>query len=128
MDVMPTLLDLAGTTHPGTRYRDREIRPLQGASMAPMLRGEAETVHEAEHVMGWELFDKRAIRRGDWKLVWTPEPFGPREWQLYDLATDPSELDDRSDELPEVREELLALWERYAQENGVILAGYPGPY
>ena len=49
MDVVPTLLDLAGTKHPGSRYEGRAIFEPQGGSMLPMLLGHADNVHAADH-------------------------------------------------------------------------------
>jgi arylsulfatase len=128
MDVMPTILELAGVAHPGRSYAGRAIWPLQGRSMLPLLRGESDRVHAQPFVMGWELLGRRAIRSGDWKLVWTTAPYGPDAWQLYDLASDPAENNDLSTDFPEKRNELLALWEQYAAENRVILPDEPSRY
>jgi arylsulfatase len=46
-------------------------------------------------------------------------PFGDEEWELYDLAADPTELRDRSDEEPDRVAELAALWEAAAWSNQV---------
>ncbi len=121
MDIMPTFLELAGTAHPGTEYRGRAVLPMKGRSMLPMLRGETDRVHPPDTVTGWELFGKRAIRQGDWKLLWEPEPYGPGSWQLYDLSVDPTESNDLSGAEPEVLQEMIGHWERYATENNVIL-------
>jgi arylsulfatase len=120
-DVVPTALELAGVEHPGPRYRSRPVAELEGASLLPFLRGEVPTVHPADYAMGWELFGRRALRRGDWKLVWLWEPYGDERWALYDLATDPGEAHDLSEQHPEKLQELVALWEAYAERNGVIL-------
>ena len=128
LDVLPTVLELAGFDHPGTRYRDRDVRVPAGASLLPFLRGESDTVHPADHVMGWELFGRRAIRQGDWKLTFTTRPLGSGTWQLFDLAKDPAELVDLSSREPAKRKQLLALWDRYVAENGVIVGDGDVPY
>ena len=129
-DVMPTLLELAGITHPGSRYRDRKIEPMQGSSMNALLRGETARVHAPDYSIGWELFGKRGLRRGDWKIVYEPyhEVLEPRpagietdQWQLYNLAQDPAELRDLAAQEPDLLQELIELWSRYERENGVIL-------
>ncbi len=89
--------------------------------MLPMLREEADRVHEPDHVMGWELFGRRAMRRGDWKLVWTTHPFGPDDWELFNLAEDPAENRDLSAQYAGRRGELIGLWERYVEEVGLLL-------
>jgi arylsulfatase len=106
--------------HPGTQYQGRAVAPLQGRSLVPLLAG-ADAVHPADHVMGWELFGKRALRKGDWKIVWAPPPEGKGTWELFDTAADPSELHDRAATEPQRLAELIALWDGYARDNGVIL-------
>jgi arylsulfatase A-like enzyme len=121
MDIAPTVLELAGTAHPGTAYRGREMVPLRGRSLVPYLSGATQTVHDADTGTGWELFGRRAIRQGDWKALHLPLPYGPGTWQLYDLSCDPGEIDDRAASRPEKLAELLTLWDRYVEDNGVIL-------
>lgn len=128
MDVMPTLLDLAGVAHPAPRFGQREVLPMQGRSMWPLLSGASNTVHGDDFVMGWELFGRRAIRQGDWKLVWTPAPFGPSAWELFELINDPAELHDLAAEQPQRTAKLIALWDEYATTNGVIWVDEPMAY
>jgi arylsulfatase A-like enzyme len=121
MDIAPTVLELAGVEHPGTTYRDREVAPMRGQSLVPYLSGDTEVVHDADTSTGWELFGRRAIRQGDWKALHLPEPYGTGTWQLYDLSTDRGEIDDLAAARPDKLAELLALWDRYVEDNGVIL-------
>lgn len=120
MDIAPTVLELAGTAHPGTVYRDREVAPMRGRSLVPYLSGASDAVHDDHTGTGWELFGRRAIRQGDWKALHLPAPYGPGAWQLYDLSRDPGEIDDQAAARPEKLAELLELWDRYVEENGVI--------
>ena len=130
MDVMPTVLDLAGIEHPGVQYKDRAVAPMTGASMLPMLRGETEAIHGANHVIGWELFGKTAIRKGQWKILQIPandlwEPHKPLEepydWQLFNLAEDPAEINNLADSNPEKLREMLEHWKQYERDYGVII-------
>ncbi|KAI0015608.1 putative arylsulfatase [Xylariomycetidae sp. FL0641] len=119
MDILPTLLDLAGTAHPGARFRGREVALPRGRSWAAHLAGRAPAVHDdgaAADVTGWELFGQRAVRRGRWKAVFAP---GPDEWALFDVDADPGEGRDRAADEPEVLRALLVEWERYYQETGM---------
>jgi len=130
-DIMPTILDLAGMTHPaeqGSLYKGREVLPMQGKSMWPLLTGDATSVHGSEPVMGWELFGRRAIRKGDWKLTWTTAPYGPSRWELFNLREDPGEIYDLSDQYPEMKDELITLWDEYVAENGVVISEEPFAY
>lgn len=118
-DLFPTFLQLAGARLPEAEEADRRARPT-GRSLLPLLRaGEDAARPEAE--AGWELFGRRAYRRGKWKIVWQPPPLGAGAWTLHDLETDPGELRDLAAERPEVVDSLLAGWARYVEENGVIV-------
>jgi arylsulfatase len=127
-DVAPTLLDLASVAHPAPRFEGRGIAPLEGRSLARFLRGEADSVHGDSFTMGFELFGRRALRRGDFKAVWLFEPYGPGRWELFDLARDPLESHDLARAQPDRLAELLSAWDDYAARSGVILpdrdAGY----
>lgn len=120
MDIAPTLLDLAGATHPGTSYRGREIEPMRGRSLRPWLEGRAEAVHPARTTTGWELFGRRAVRRGDWKALYVPGADGAAQWQLYDLARDRGEVRDLATERPDILAELLRAWDAYSSSVGVV--------
>jgi arylsulfatase A-like enzyme len=124
MDVTPTLLDLAGAPHPGTAYRGRKIAPPRGRSLRPYLERRTEIVHDDSEAIGWELFGRRAIRRGDWKAVYIPGPAGAA-WQLYDLAADLGETRDLAQREPARLDALLRDWAQYVGETGVVTDGAP---
>jgi arylsulfatase len=119
-DIPATILDVAGVPHPG-EAEGAEVAPLDGRSLTPILSGEAGDVRGPDDWIGWQLFGNRAVRRGDWKLVSVCEPFGSGDWQLFDLAADPGETVDLAAERPEIRDQLVGLWEDYAARNNVIL-------
>jgi arylsulfatase len=120
MDVAATLLDVAGVDPPSS-YKGREIAPMQGRSWAPMLAGKAESPRGPENWLGWELWGNRAIRKGDWKLLWLHKPMGTADWELFNLKEDPGETHDLASEHPKKVRELLALWKEYVRTNNVIL-------
>ena len=121
MDVLPTFLDLAGAEHPGTSYRGQPVAPLQGRSLLPEFTGTGE-VDDREYTVGWELYGQRAIRQGDWKITWdATAPDGERGWEMFNLADDPAEQFDLAADEPERFVRMLALWDQYVVDNGVIL-------
>ena len=120
-DLMPTFLELAGTSHPGSSYRGREVIPISGRSFVPVIAGRTESVYPDDHVFGWELFGHRAVRQGDWKALWSDGKNGSDDWQLFNLAEDPREVDDLASRFPERLADLVERWEAYAEENNVIL-------
>jgi arylsulfatase A-like enzyme len=121
MDIAPTLLELAGVEHPLTHYKGRDIVAPRGKSMAAYLLADADRIHDQDEAVGWELFGRRGLRLGNWKIVQLPEPEGTGGWQLYDLGNDPAEIHDLAASRPDKLEELAALWETYVEETGVIL-------
>jgi arylsulfatase len=73
--------------------------------------------------IGFEMFECRAIAKGDWKLIFMAPPYGKNDWQLFNLREDPREMDDLSGQEPEKLLELQAEWEAYARAVGYIEAG-----
>ena len=125
MDVTPTILDLAGVRHPGTRWNGRDVAALRGKSWLGYLSGETSEVHDEDTVTGWELFGMRGVRKGQWKAVYIPRPLGPASWQLYDLSKDPGETTDLAQSEPSKLAALIEHWDDYAEETGVVLAASP---
>jgi arylsulfatase len=120
-DLAPTFLELAETEHPGTSYNGRPVRPMTGRSLLPLLTGRVDRVYGRDEVLGWELFGHRALRQGDWKLLWADGKNGSDTWQLYDIASDPREVVDLAASEPGKLQVMIALWEEYAAGNNVIL-------
>jgi arylsulfatase A-like enzyme len=119
-DIMPTLLEVAGTSYPAT-YKGKTAPPALGKSWIPVLEGRAESPRTDQDVLAWELFGNRAVRQGNWKLRWEIKPFGKSEWELFDLSADLIELHDLAAERPDKVREMIALWDDYVQKNNVVL-------
>lgn len=117
MDVVPTFLDLAGVQHPSSVGATANLQPVRGRSWSQWLRSKADRVWPADKAIGTELFGSRAVRRGDWKLVDT----GDGRWRLFNIAADPGETRDLAGRQPDVREALVAEWNVYARDVGVVL-------
>jgi arylsulfatase len=125
MDIVPTLLDLAGLEHPMTHYQGRRIEAPRGRSLLPYVNGLEPEVHDASEPIGWELFGRRALRRGNFKAVNLPPPDGAGQWQLFDLATDPGETLDLAESQPTLLRELIENYENYARQTGVVMVEQP---
>lgn len=123
MDIMPTCLDLAGVKHPGSIYKGRPVVDMRGQSWVQYLLGHRKQIHGDDFTMGWELFGRQAIRKGDYKAVYIPKPYGPEKWQLYNLKEDPGETDDLAESMPQLLDTMLVEWARYVAEVGVIPGG-----
>jgi arylsulfatase len=94
VDVAPTLLEAANIRYP-EKIGEITPQPLQGQSLMPVLKGKQK--EEAEfYISGWtDRF--RMFRQGDFKIV----KLNDEDWQLYNLADDPTEINNLANELPE---------------------------
>ncbi|KAE8145483.1 alkaline-phosphatase-like protein [Aspergillus avenaceus] len=120
MDLAPSIIQMAGASHPAPEYKGREVMPMRGRSFYPWASGEQPRIHEQDFIQGWETCGRAALRFGDWKIVYIPKPKGPERWQLYNLVEDPGEIHDLAEQHPERLRQLLKLWDRYVVETGVI--------
>lgn len=118
-DIMPTVLDLAGVGHPGM-FNGRKVSRLQGQSVLDLMEGKASVAYAAAGKIGYELFGLKAFIDGAWKILWMPKPFGKGDWELFNRTVDPAELNDLSMQQPAKRKDMVALWEQYKLENGVL--------
>jgi arylsulfatase len=125
-DLMPTLLEVAGTSYPKT-HEGRELPPLIGKSWNTMLAGQTDSPRTSEDYVGWEIFGNRAVRQGDWKLRWQYKPYGKGEWELFNVAKDPAERSDVAAQNPDKVKALVAVWDGYVKANNVILPSR-GPF
>lgn len=121
MDLAPTFLEVAGAVHPGTEYNGREIYPMDGKSLIPWLSGTSNDVHEPTEAHCWELYGRRAVRKGDWKLEWMDSPYGEADWELYNLRSDPGELLNLAAVDAAKLAELIAIWDAYEEAYELVL-------
>jgi len=126
MDLMPTILELAGVHQPA-QWHGVDVAPIQGRSLVALLEGDDDHTW-MERGLGWEAYGMDAYRRGDWKVLRLPPPFGNGDWQLYNLSEDPGEIQDVADQHPALVAELAQGWTAYAEANGVIRPSTPIAY
>lgn len=120
MDLMPTFLDLAGTSHPGVEYKGRKIWPVEGKSLLPYLGGEESVVH-SKPLYGFSIHKRQGLQVGDWKISQLSEVTKP-SWELYNLASDPGETENLAHKLPERLQAMISEWEKFT-DTGIIVSG-----
>lgn len=102
IDFTPTFLDLAGADIPDD---------LPGQSLLPTLKGK--TV-KRDTPLYWR-FGGDAIRAGDWKAVRRS-----KAWELYNLAKDPTELNNLAAEHPDRTQALTKKWQAWWDDKGSV--------
>lgn len=119
-DLAPTLLDLAGLEFPGHRH-GRPALDRDGVSFEPVLRDAGIASPHPEQYS--EMSGHRGFYRDGWKLLSLYEDgadVDDPQWQLFDVRTDPTELNDLSRVCPEKVTELAAAWDEAAWHNTVF--------
>lgn len=119
VDLLPTLLEAAGTSVPAV-LEGRPQPPIHGMSLTYSFSDPAApTRRETQYI---EIYGHRSIYHRGWKAVTYHQPGQPFErdsWELYDLAADPTESSDLAAARPEKLRELLAVWEQEARRHEV---------
>jgi len=104
LDLLPTFIAAAG----GRLPHDRDY---PGVNLIPYLNGKnKEKPHE---ILFWRNVYRKAVRKGDWKLVITP--YGKR-W-LFNLRDDISETTDLFQQHPEIAADLLSELHKWELKN-----------
>lgn len=108
IDIMPTLLEVAGGTYP-TEFKGRRPIPLDGRSLLPVFRGE--TLPDRDY-LAWRVPNHRVLRSGDWKIISADEN---SPWELYDMSSDGTETQNIADRHPEIVKQFSAKWEEWSE-------------
>ncbi len=113
IDFMPTFLEAAGGTYP-TEFNGHPISPVEGKSLLPIFQGKRREGHET---LWWEFTGNRAVREGDWKLVWDKKV---KDWELYHLLHDRTEMTNLAEQYPERVRAMALSWKHWAIRTGAI--------
>ena len=118
IDLMATCVDLAGAQYPAARG-GQPVTPLEGKSLRPVFETGSREGHDA---IFWEHQGNRAVRMGRWKLVAkrVSASAGVGPWELYDIESDRSELNDLAAEMPGRVAELERAWLEWGARVGWV--------
>jgi arylsulfatase A-like enzyme len=112
IDVMATLVDIAGANYPRERA-GVSVHPMAGVSLRPAF---ANQPLRRRAPLFFEHDGSRAVREGDWKLV----SARGGEWELYNIEADRTELNNLANRYPERVRELTARWNTWAERTNVL--------
>ena len=115
MDIMPTLIEVAGATYPQS-LDGNQITPVEGTSLLPAMRGK----HLPERAIGFDHQAAHAFRKGDWKAVYAKRMPHELKWELYNLAEDRCEMNNLAEVYPVRLQKMVSEWEDWARHVGVI--------
>ena len=117
MDIMPTIMELAGIDEDGVNLRAPNKLPIRGKSFAALLDNPTQLVHADDEPIALDHAGLSWLHRGDWKII---RGVADNNWQLFNLKDDPSEAREISVEHPELLAELVATFEAHAQTTGIL--------
>lgn len=113
IDLMPTIIDLAGARYPAER-NGHSITPMAGISLVSIFEGGNITRNDPIY---FEHQGNRAVRDGEWKLVSARFDL---EWELYNVKADPTELHDLSESHPDILKYYIDKYNAWAEENNIL--------
>ncbi|MDB4812902.1 sulfatase-like hydrolase/transferase [Akkermansiaceae bacterium] len=114
IDFLPTFLEIGNGSYP-SKYKGQPILPAEGISLLSVLKSPSKTITRKEPLY-WFYSGNRAIRDGDWKLVWDKNV---KKWELYNLAEDRTEMHDLAEKKPVLVKRLRTQWEKWAYKTDV---------
>ncbi|MCP4854918.1 MAG: arylsulfatase [Fuerstiella sp.] len=107
VDVLPTIAELGKARIP-TTWPEREVRPISGVSLVPILKGQPLNRSAPIHLL---FGDDRGLRDGDWKAV----SFKRQPWELYNIASDRTEISNVASAHPERMAAMVRQWTDMAE-------------
>ena len=113
IDLVATCLDAAGARVPD-EFNGKTPKPQQGVSLLPAFRGEA--IARSRPIF-FEHEGNRAVRDGRWKLV---AKGTNGAWELYDLETDRTEMNDLAGKHPDRAAAMANAWQNWAKATDVL--------
>lgn len=113
-DLAPTFYEIAGVSYPDS-LDGSPIRPLPGTSLTPILQGDTAKIGSRDNAWIMEHEGRLLVRKGDWKLV-SKEWVDTTNFELYNLARDPSESHNVKDQHPGKFQELIEEWKEYKRK------------
>lgn len=111
-DIVETCLDYGGASRPAI-IEGKPTPKMDGQSLRELLAGKKVASREPVCI---EHEGNRLVREGKWKLV----SYFEKQWELYDLESDPTEQRNLALENVDTTKRLAAAYDSWADRVGVI--------
>lgn len=119
-DIAPTILAAVGTHFDDAIDGVKQV-PVAGRSFLKSISdASAPPARTSQYFL---LLGNRAITSGSWRAVAMHKPgtpFSQDEWQLFNLADDPTEIHNLAKQDPAKLKEMEQLWENQAAKHGAL--------
>ncbi|MDB4810201.1 sulfatase-like hydrolase/transferase, partial [bacterium] len=102
IDVLPTLAAITQSPIP-EKWDARQLRPVSGQSLTPIFQGRN---LERQAPLHFLFSSDRGLRDENWKIV----SFRNEPWELYDLSSDRTELNNLAKRHPDRLKEMIDRW------------------
>ena len=112
VDLMPTLMTAVGLDPREDIPRGK--KPLDGENILSVLKGKERDRHKPIFM---EWIGNRAMIDGDWKIAYDKSV---KDWELFNLADDRTELNDLSEVFPERLKAMSDQWDVWAKSTGLM--------
>ena len=119
-DITPTILEYAKVSQPGPSYNGKEVHPIMGKSIKALLEGKTDKVYNDDEPVAQEMFNNTSVYLGDWKAV-KNTLLGDKQWKLFNITKDIGENNDLAKEHPEILQNMISDYDKFAKEVGVII-------
>jgi arylsulfatase A-like enzyme len=119
-DLAPTILGLLNIGNHNGSWQGGAVEEIVGNDFSSFLAGENQVIHSVDEAIGYELGGNSALFKGDHKIVINKLERNETEWSLYNIKSDPGEVNDLKAKQPELYAEMLADYEAWEKENDVL--------
>jgi len=132
IDIVPTILEAAGIPQPDTIDGIKQ-RPMDGISMAYTWDKANANAQSHRTTQYFEMLGNRAIYHEGWVAATTPatlpwelstktppDVINGYNWELYNVATDPTESEDLAQKMPGKLKEMQELFYAEARKHDVL--------
>jgi len=115
-DIAPTIYDIAGLS----TSANEGFAPITGKSLFPHINDTNLPVYDKGEGVGLEAANSSAYFLDGYKIVKNNIPLGDNRWHLFNIETDPGEVNDLATQEPDLFQKMLAAYSDYEKTVGVI--------